>query len=100
MTDLLKLVKRRTKTPFHHYRKRIVVSLEPGDIISMRLERTRKAYRAPLSAIFIILCQWEAAAQKPVVSHKSFKECDEARDRVRGIRKKSWPAIQPDILAR
>jgi hypothetical protein len=34
--------------PFQHYKRRIVVSLEPGDILAMRLEGTRKTYRVPI----------------------------------------------------
>jgi hypothetical protein len=60
MTNLEKVVHRRSSAPFWHYKRRIVVSLEPGDILAMRLERTRKTYRVPLSAVFITLCQWEA----------------------------------------
>ena len=41
-----------------------MVSLEPGDILAMRLEGTRKTYRVPISAVFITLCQWEADAQR------------------------------------
>ena len=40
------------------------MSLEPGNILAMRLEGTRKTYRAPLSAVFISLCQWEADAKR------------------------------------
>lgn len=50
MTDLLKPVRRRSRGPFAHYRKRIVVSLEPGDVLAMRLERARTTYRATLAA--------------------------------------------------
>ena len=48
MTDLHKTIRRRSREQFAHYRKRIVISLEPGDVIGMRLERTRTTYRAPL----------------------------------------------------
>ena len=37
MTDLEKAVRRRTRFPFAHYRKRIVVILKPGDCVAMRL---------------------------------------------------------------
>ena len=60
MTNLEKVVRRRGLVPFQHYKRRIVVSLEPGDIPTMRLEGTRKTYRVPISAVFITLCQWEA----------------------------------------
>jgi hypothetical protein len=50
MTDLAKPVRRRCREQFAHYRKRIVVSLEPGDVLAMRLERTRTTYRPLFSA--------------------------------------------------
>ncbi len=70
MTNLEKVVRRRSSAPFWHYKRRIVVSLEPGDILAMRLEGTRKTYRVPLSAVFITLCQWEADAQRQKKQHK------------------------------
>jgi hypothetical protein len=35
MTELLKPVRRRSRDQFAHYRKRIVVSLEPGDVLAI-----------------------------------------------------------------
>jgi hypothetical protein len=64
MTELEKAVRRRTRSPFAHYRKRIVVILEPGDILAMRLERTRTTYRAGLSAVFRQLVEWHANAER------------------------------------
>ena len=62
MTELRKPIHRRTAAPFAHYRKRIVVTLEPGDVLTMRLERTRTRYQAPLADVFRQLAQWHAAA--------------------------------------
>ena len=62
MTDLEKPVQRRSRFPFAHYRKRIVVILEPGDCVAMRLERTRRVYRAPISALYRLLVEWHVAA--------------------------------------
>lgn len=64
MTDLLRTVRRRTRVPFAHYRKRIVVSLEPGDVLAMRLERTRTTYRATLAAVYRQLATWHADAER------------------------------------
>jgi hypothetical protein len=64
MTELQKSVRRRTRSPFAHYRKRIVVCLEPGDVLAMRLERTRTTYRAPLSAVFRQIAEWHASAER------------------------------------
>lgn len=63
MTDLHKTIRRRSSTPFAHYHKRIVVSLEPGDVLGMRLERTRTTYRAPLANVFRTLADWHARAE-------------------------------------
>ena len=61
MTDLENPVKRRTRLPFAHYRKRIVVILEPGDCVAMRLEKTRTLFRAPISAVYRQLVEWHVA---------------------------------------
>ena len=63
MTDLHKTIRRRSRDQFAHYRKRIVISLEPGDVIGMRLERTRTTYRAPLASVFRTLADWHARAE-------------------------------------
>jgi hypothetical protein len=62
MTELGKAVRRRTRLPFAHYRKRIVVILEPGDCVAMRLERTRTVFRAPISALYRQMVEWHVAA--------------------------------------
>ena len=62
MTELNKAVKRRTRFPFAHYRKRIVVILEPGDCVAMRLEKTRKLFRAPIPSVYRQLVEWHVAA--------------------------------------
>ena len=63
MTDLARPVRRRCRDPFAHYRKRLVVSLEPGDVLAMRLERTRTTLRAPLAAVYRTLADWHARAE-------------------------------------
>ena len=64
MTELEKAVRRRSRFPFAHYRKRIVVILEPGDIIAMRLERTRTYYRSTLAAVYRQLVEWQVAFRR------------------------------------
>jgi hypothetical protein len=64
MTELKNPVKRRTRFPFAHYRKRIVVILEPGDCVAIRLERTRRLYRAPIPAVYRQLVEWHVAAER------------------------------------
>ena len=43
MTPLSKAVSRRTARPFMHYRRRLIVTLLPGDVLAIRLEREREA---------------------------------------------------------
>ena len=64
MTDLEKTVRRRTRFPFAHYRKRIVVILEPGDTIAMRLERAHTPYRGTLAAVYRQLVEWHVEAKQ------------------------------------
>ena len=64
MTELEKTIRRRTRATFAHYEKRIVVSLERGDLIGMRLERTRTTYRATLDNVFRQLAFWHAEAER------------------------------------
>ena len=40
-----------------------MVSLEPGDVLAMRLERTRTTYRANIAAVFRTLADWHASAE-------------------------------------
>ena len=63
MTDLARPVRRRCREEFSHYRKRIVVALEPGDLLAMRLERTRTTYRATVADVFRTLADWHARAE-------------------------------------
>ena len=64
MTDLENPVRRRTRQTFAHYRKRIVVILERGDNLAMRLERTRTVFRAPIAAVYRQLVEWHVAARR------------------------------------
>ncbi len=64
MTNLETPVRRRSRAPFGHYRRRIVVALEPGDILAMRLERTRTTFRAPLAAVYRQLVEWHVQARR------------------------------------
>jgi hypothetical protein len=64
MTNLEKTVKRRTREPFAHYRRRIVVILEPGDVLAMRLERHRTIVRAPIANVYRQLVAWNVEAKR------------------------------------
>ena len=67
MTNLVRSVTRRCALPFLHYGKRLIVTLEPGDVLAMRLEGHPTVRRAPLSRVFIWLCLWSAVRRKAKV---------------------------------
>jgi len=64
MTDLERNVIRRSRFPFAHYRKRIVKAFEPGDVVAMRLERTRTWYRASAAGVFRQLITWHVEVKR------------------------------------
>jgi len=64
MTDLERAVIRRGRFPFGHYRKRIVMAFEPGDIVAVRLERTRTWYRGSVAGVFRQLITWQVEAKR------------------------------------
>ena len=64
MTSLERPVTRRTRHPFAHYRKRIIVILQPGDVLAMRLERTRILVSAPIASVYHQMVAWNVAAQR------------------------------------
>ena len=45
-------VYRKTVEPFDHHGRKIIVGLEPGDVITFREERTRKTYSIPIGWAF------------------------------------------------
>jgi len=63
MTDLAKPIRRRTLNKFGHYDKRIVVTIGPGDMLAMHLERSRTVYRAPIGKVFALMAQWHAEGE-------------------------------------
>jgi len=62
MTPFNKPVRRRTDTP--HRGRRLIVSLEPGDVIGFREERRRKIYYTTAAACFDLAVKQYAAAQR------------------------------------
>lgn len=64
MTELRNPVRRRTAGAYDHRRRRIVVILEPGDVIAMREERTRKLFRAPISRVLRQMIVWTVDAER------------------------------------
>lgn len=63
MIEINKRTRRRTRDTFGHTGRRIIVSLEPGDVIAMRLERIRSGYTAPIREVFRVLAEWHARAE-------------------------------------
>ena len=57
-------VTRRTVEPYDHKGRRLVVSLEPGDVISIREERTRSTVSAPLARVYRQMLWWAAEAAR------------------------------------
>lgn len=64
MTELHKAVRRRSVLPYDHHGRRVVVMLEPGDVVAMKYERTRKWFRAPINRVFQQLIVWNVAAER------------------------------------
>jgi hypothetical protein len=56
MTNLTKPVTRRGTLPFLHYGKPLIVTLEPGDILAMRLEGRPVVHRASWGQLYVWLC--------------------------------------------
>ena len=76
MTPISKPLTRRTAKPFMHYGRRLVVTLLPGDVLAIRLEREREA-RA--------VCIPIADLYRQIVTRRALSE---ARDRAQARRKR------------
>ncbi len=72
-TELRKPVVRRCAAAHDHRHKRLVVALEPGDVISFREERSRKRFSAPLSRVFRQVVIWNVEAERAL--KKGAKQC-------------------------
>ena len=72
-TELRKPVIRRCAESYDHRRKRLVVALEPGDVISFREERSRKRFTAPLARVFRQVVIWNVEAERAL--KKGAKQC-------------------------
>lgn len=64
MTDLRKAVSRRTASAYDHRGKRVVVILEPGDVIGFRFERSSKVFRAPIKRLMQQTIVWNVDAER------------------------------------
>lgn len=63
MTELRKPVRRRTVEAVPSVRRKLVVAMEPGDVLAFREHGRRKWYRAPIAAIFFQVVRWNAKAE-------------------------------------
>lgn len=63
-----------------HYRRKVVVTLEPGDVISMRLSGTRKTVSAQIDVVYRQMIMWNVNAQKA-------KKAADRKAKRKGIRK-------------
>ena len=72
-TELRKPVVRRCAEAHDHRRKRLIVALEPGDVLSFREERSRKRFTAPLSRVFRQVVIWNVEAERS--QKKGTKTC-------------------------
>lgn len=64
MTPLRKPVTRRTVEPYDHQGRRVVVTLEPGDVLALRWERTLRTFRAPVNQIMRAVIQWTVETER------------------------------------
>ena len=62
VTELRKTVCRRCVDHYDHRRKKLIVSLEPGDVISFREQRSRRVFSAPLARVFQQVLVWNVDA--------------------------------------
>jgi len=61
-TELRKTVCRRCVEPYDHRGKKLVVMIEPIDVITFREERSRKRFSAPLARVFRQVLMWNVDA--------------------------------------
>ena len=64
VTDLRRTVRRRTAGTTSHRGRRIVVALEPGDVLAVREAGTRTWFRAPIGRIYTQVVKWNADAAR------------------------------------
>jgi len=64
MTDLRKRVARVTVGEVPAVRRRVVVALEPGDVLAFREHGRRRWYRAPIARIFVLVARWNVDAER------------------------------------
>ena len=63
MINITKPLVRKTRRPFMHYKRPIVVAFEPPDMITMWLKGTRTRYSIEIEELFTKLAYWHALAE-------------------------------------
>jgi hypothetical protein len=58
-----KPVTRETRGDFRHYRRKIVVSLMPGDVLKFRLKGCKSSVVVPIEKVYAAALQWQAFAE-------------------------------------
>ena len=66
ITELRRTIIRRTAEAFDHRKRRVIVRLEPGDVISMKEERSRKWFSAPINHVYQQIVHWNVLAEKAI----------------------------------
>ena len=64
MTNLHKTVRRVTVDECPTVRRRLVVALEPGDVLAIREHGRRRWFRAPIGRVFVLLAKWNVEAER------------------------------------
>lgn len=64
MTSLRKPVVRTTVGECQAVRRRLVIALEPGDVLAIREHGRRRWYRAPISRVFMMVARWNIDAER------------------------------------
>jgi len=59
-----RVVRRTVETHPSARNKKIVIALEPGDVVAVKEDRSRTWYRAPISRVFSAIVQWTVNAEK------------------------------------
>ena len=63
-TPLRHPITRRCVEAHDHRARRLVVALEPGDVITFREERSRRRFTAPLARVFRQVVLWNLEAER------------------------------------
>ena len=65
MMNLSKPVTRRTAAPIFRYGRHLIVTLEPGDVLTLQLEGETRVHRISLGDVFLLVVGRGAANRRP-----------------------------------